>query len=136
MTGPDRLTQVQTRAISALLTSRTFSDASTAAGVSERTLRRWLAAEPFASAYRAAARHCAREAISALLAAQREAVDLLRTALSEGTPANRVRAARALLELGIRVGSEDLDERITELEKEVQTWDAQSHPTPRHASTK
>ncbi len=134
MAGSDRLTRLQGRAVAALLTSRTITDAAAAAGVSERTLRRWLAAEPFALAYRAASRESAREATSALLSAQREAVDVLRQCLRDGTPATRVRAARALLELGVRVAGEDLDERVRELEEEVRGWD--DHATRRLASVR
>lgn len=91
-------------------------------------MRRWLASEPFAAAYRDAARESAREATSSLLAAQREAVDVLRACLRDGTPATRVRAARALLELGVRVAGEDLDERLRLLEEEVRRWDEHSAP--------
>ncbi len=122
MTADDRLTRIQGMALAALLVSRTIAEAATTAGVAEKTIRRWLAAEPFASAYRAAARESAREATSALLTAQREAVDVLRACLHDGSPATRVRAARALLELGVKVAAGDLDQRLAELEEEVRTW--------------
>lgn len=127
MTGND-LSRIQVRAIGALLTSRTIEAAAATVGCGEKTIRRWLATDQFAAAYREAARESAREATSALLAAQREAVDVLRQCLRDGTPATRVRAARALLELGVRVAAEDLDERVRELEEEVRRWDAQSAP--------
>lgn len=125
MTTGDRLTRIQGRAVVALLTCRTIAEAATAAGVGEKTLRRWLAAEPFASEYRAAARESAREATSALLAAQREAVQVLRACMQDGTSATRVRAARAVLELGVRVAADDLDERLADLEEEVRRWEQQ-----------
>lgn len=122
MTTDDRLSRIQARAIPALLSSRTIAEAATAAGVGEKTLRRWLASEPFASVYRQAARESAREAVSTLLAAQREAVQTLRECLQAESPATRVRAARALLELGVRVGVDDMDDRIRQLEEEVNRW--------------
>ena len=108
--------------MAALLVSRTLADAAIAAEVGERTLRRWLDSEPFATAYREAARQAAREAVSALLAAQGEAVAVLRANLHTGTPATQVRAARALLELGVRVREDDTDERLRALELEVEAW--------------
>lgn len=131
MTASD-LSRIQARAVPALLSHRTIEDAAKAAGVGEKTLRRWLASEPFASAYRAAAREAAREATSALLAAQREAVQVLRSCLQEGSAATRVRAARALLELGVRVSADDLDERLSQLEEEVHRWETTA-PTLRLA---
>lgn len=124
MSADERLSRLQTRAIAALLACRTVTEAAKVAGVGESTLRRWLAADPFASAYRAAARDAAREATTALLAAQREAVQVLRSCLREGSPATRVRAARALLELGVRVAADDMDERLSQLEEEVHRWEA------------
>jgi len=132
MTADDRLSRIQSRALAALLTSRTILEAATTAGVSERTLRRWLTQPEFASTYRSAAREAASEAVSSLLAAQREAVDVLVACLHDGTPATRVRAARCLLELGVRVGETDVDERLQLLEREVRSWDT----TPRLASVR
>lgn len=123
MSASDRLSRVQARALTALMCERTITAAATKAGCSERTLRRWLSSEPFALAFRAAARESVREATTALLACQLEAVSVLRAALVGGTPADRVRAARALLELGAKVTEIDLDERLRQLEEEVRSWD-------------
>lgn len=127
MSADEQLSRLQTRAIAALMACRTVAEAAKVAGVGESTLRRWLAAGPFASAYRAAAREAAREATTALLAAQREAVQVLRSCLHDGSPATRVRAARALLELGVRVTADDIDERLSQVEQEVHQWAATSH---------
>ena len=127
MSADERLTRLQARAVAALLVCRTVVEAAEVAGVGESTFRRWLATDPFASAYRAAARESAREATTALLAAQREAVQVLRPCLHDGSPATRVRAARALLELGVRVTADDLDERLSQVEQEVREWAATSH---------
>lgn len=119
------LSRIQQRGLVALMVSRTITDAAAAVSVSEKTMRRWLADETFVTAYRAAARESARTAVSALLSAQEEAVGVLRQHLRAVSPATAVRAARALLELGVRVGAEDLDERITGLEQEVARWEAE-----------
>lgn len=49
--GAIRLTELQQGAIRALLRSETIAEAATAAGVPERTLRRWLARPGFVSEY-------------------------------------------------------------------------------------
>ncbi|UFU06995.1 helix-turn-helix domain-containing protein [Ruania halotolerans] len=122
MARGDRPTRIQERAIAALLACRTLEEAAHESGVSVRTLRRWLDSEPFASLYRDQARRAAREAVSALLSGQREAVEVLRGALHTGTPATQVRAARALLELGVRAREDDVDERLDALQEEVNRW--------------
>lgn len=132
MAASDRLSRMQARAVTALMTSKTIADAATKAGCSERTLRRWMAQPAFSTAFRAAARESARESVSSLLAAQNEAVAVLVAAMHDGTPADRVRAARALLELGARASETDLDQRILDLEEAV-AWD---HTEPRRASTR
>ncbi|TGN32085.1 hypothetical protein [Aeromicrobium chenweiae] len=104
-----------------LVTTGSTAAAATAADVTERSVRRWLADAGFRVAYRAAGRAAASEAVSALLAAQGEAVAALRKALTAESAATRVRAARALLEVGRHVLDEDIEERIERLE-EVTRW--------------
>jgi len=104
------------------MTSRTVAEAAEAVGVSTRTLERWLSDPGFATAYRSTARDASRQAMSALLSAQLEAVAALRDALQAESPATQVRAARALLEIGVRTRESDLDERINAVEEEVTRW--------------
>jgi hypothetical protein len=111
------LTAVQHRAISVLLATGSTAKAAEAAGRSERTLRRWRELPEFMEALRDAGRRNADEARSHLLAAQLEAVQALRQALRTGSPAVKVRAARALLELGLKVAGDDVDERLQRLEE-------------------
>jgi HEAT repeat protein len=124
MSDPARFTRAQTLALAALLSSRTIAEAATATGVNERTLRRWLATPAFASAYRAAARTVAYEATTAVLAAQAEAVEVIRAALADPNPTLRLRAATQLLDLGVRFTEDDLAERLAQLEQEVAQWDS------------
>jgi len=120
--GADGLSRIQRRALVALMASRTVAEAAEASGVSTRTLERWLADPGFAAAYRSTARDASRQALSALLSAQLEAVAALRDALQAESPATQVRAARALLEVGVRARESDLDERINAVEEEVTRW--------------
>ena len=104
-----------------LVTSGSITQAATAADVTERSVRRWLADGDFRSAYRAAGRAAASEAVTSLLAAQGEAVAALRAALVAESPATRVRAARALLEVGRHAYDDDIEQRLEALE-EVARW--------------
>lgn len=104
-----------------LVSSGSIPRAATTADVTERSVRRWLADDDFRNAYRAAGRAAAAEAVTALLAAQGQAVAALRTALDAESAVTRVRAARALLEVGRHAIDDDTEERIERLE-EVARW--------------
>jgi transposase len=119
------LRAVQRRAIIVLLATGSPSQAAEAVGVSLRTVRRWQASRSFAEALRDAARDSAGEALSQLLAAGAEAVEALREAVRTGSPALRVRAAQILLENGLKVAGDDLDQRIAKLEE--QAWSTDSN---------
>jgi threonine synthase len=108
--------------MSGLLEHGSPTRAAFSAGVSERTVRRWLALEVFGAEYRRRSRTLADEAHSDLLAAQRQAVAALREGMSSGSPATRVRAARAVLELAARLTDEDTERRIRELERRATSW--------------
>lgn len=103
--------------------------AATAARVSPRTLRRWQATAAFQQVVRGEARSLSADAASTLLAVMGEAVEALRVGLRTGTPAGRIRAARTILELGLRINEADVDHRLSALEEKVgASWD---HETTR-----
>ncbi len=112
----------QQAAVRCFLAGGTASEAATAAQVTERTLRRWLGLPAFQGALREAGRESAREATSLLLSAQQDAVRTLRAALTAPSAATRVRAARAILELGIKASSDDVEQRLTSLEEGIASW--------------
>lgn len=116
----------QETALTSLLAAGSTSKAATAARVNPSTVRRWLADPDFQQEHRRRARLLAQEATSDLLAAQRVAVACLREALATGTPATRVRAGVALLELGQRATGGDFDHRLTELEERANRWQPQT----------
>lgn len=118
------LSAAQQRAVLALIDGGSTNEAATAAGVTPRSIRRWLASDDFRAAYRAASRTAAGEALSRLLSAQSRAVGTLVDCLGAPSHATRVRAARALLEIGTRAIDDDLDERLDELEREMAAWRA------------
>ncbi len=116
------LTPSQQRAVLALVSTGSTSEAATAAGVTDRSVRRWLVSDDFRAAYRAASRTAAGEALSRLLSAQSRAVETLVDCLTAPSHATRVRAARALLEIGARALDDDVDQRLDELERRVEAW--------------
>jgi hypothetical protein len=118
VSGGAKLSHHQERAISALLSTRTIPEAASAAGVSARTLERWLAeSDGFSAAYRAARRQVVEVAIGRLQDATGDAVATLSRNLTCGKPAVEVRAALGILEQAIKaVELWDLEERLSELE--------------------
>lgn len=109
----------QERALSSLLLDGSPSRAGAAAGVSERSVRRWLDSEPFRAEYQRRARSLAADAGVDLLAASAQAVATLRAGMASGSAATRVRAARCVLELASRLADDDLADRLAELERRV-----------------
>ncbi|HUU98415.1 MAG TPA: hypothetical protein VM487_21995 [Phycisphaerae bacterium] len=116
----EKLTRCKARAVAALLTEPTIGAAAKAAGVSERTLRRWLADVPeFGAAYRAARRGVFDSAMAQLQIAATEAVGVLVRAMRNARtkPATRIRAAHLVLNHARRgIDVDDLLERVEALE--------------------
>ena len=106
----------QQRAIEALLSAPSRTAAAKQSGVSERTLRRWLATPAFRGHYEAAGRARMYDAMTLLRAAVTDAVATLRDALSAPQPADRIRAAALLLEHGVNVEVDELAARVAALE--------------------
>ena len=110
----------QEKAITALLTSHTIAQAAKAAGVSERTLFRWLQEEAFQGEYRRARWLAAGQAIAMLQKISSEAARALQDVFndSEAPASARVSAARAVIELSLKsIEIENLELRITKLER-------------------
>jgi hypothetical protein len=90
------------RALLALLSAPTITAAADRAGVSAKTLYRWLDDAAFLSALRTAQRQVFDRALGSLQAATAEAVDTLRTGLAAALPPTRIRAAIAVVDLALR----------------------------------
>lgn len=111
------------QAIIALLTEPTITTAAEKAGITPRTLYKWLQTSEFKAAYREAKREAYTVAITRLQQAAAEAVEALRAIMNDpDKPSSaRVSAARAILELAIKaIEIEDLEVRIEELELVIQ----------------
>lgn len=107
-------------AIAALLSQRNHEEAANAAGVSKRTLNRWLKLPTFQSAYLEARRAAMFQANARLQQASSAAVSaLLKVMVDPGTPASvRMRAADCVLARGNQgLENEDLDVRLAALER-------------------
>ena len=116
----EKLTRLQGKAVSALLSYPTIPEAAEAAGVSPRTLRRWLKLPSFRDAFIEARRGVVSRAIGQVQGAMNIAVNSLVEVASnpENPPASRVAASRAILDLGLKgIEVEDFDCRINSLEK-------------------
>jgi hypothetical protein len=104
-----KLTQKQEAVIAALLTEPTYAAAAAKAGVGERTLYRWLHLPAFRAAYRRARRELLESAVGRIQAAAGQAVETLLAVARKGSrDGDRVRAAVALLDYGLR-GVSDAD---------------------------
>jgi hypothetical protein len=122
MPGGPRQDKKSEQAIAALLTTDTICAAAEQAGVSERTLLRWLQDDDFQRAYREARRQAVQHAIVRVQRCTREAVDALAEIMTnpEASASARVSAARSVLQLAMQaVQIEDLEARIAALEREL-----------------
>ena len=116
----DGLTTQQAKAVEALLQEPTAARAATAAGVTARTLRRWLGQQPFRDALLRARRDAFGQAIGLTQRYAPVAVATLVKVMNDAAapPSSKVSAAGMLLKFG-REGIEldDLAERIEQLER-------------------
>jgi hypothetical protein len=106
-------------AIAALLQTTTIGKAAEVAGISDRTLRRWLQRPDFQAAYRAAKRELINGAVHTLLHATDSATHVLVSIMNDAEqPATaRVSAARTILAMVLRTfHDDDLDGRLAALE--------------------
>jgi predicted transcriptional regulator len=106
-------------AVAALLTQRNIEEAAQSAGVSIKTLLRWMKEPEFLRAYREGRRAAYTQAVSRLQqGASAAATILLKVMLDQNTPASiRVRAAECVMNQSSRaIEIEDVEARIAELE--------------------
>jgi hypothetical protein len=110
------------KSLAALLESATITEAAKKCGLSEKTLRRFLADAEFQKEFRAARRVIFEQNIVRLQSLHADAVDALERNLNCENPSVEVRAAQIIIE-GNRKDFETLDilERLETLENEHQT---------------
>lgn len=113
----------QQKALLALLTQPTRERAASAAGVSPKTLRRYMESPEFQREYRAAFSSLVSDAARQAQQTLSPALTTLRQIMedSEQNGQIRVSAARSLLEFGLKATEQlDIMERLTALEEALQ----------------
>jgi hypothetical protein len=119
--GPTMPTGRQEKALIALLSASSLARAAEMAGITEKTLRNWMARREFAEEYRKRRMQLVEAAIGSLQAASSLAVDALVRNLNCGRPASEIAAANSLLERSLGgVEMFDLIQRIGALEERLQ----------------
>ena len=117
----------QEEAIAALLTQRNVEEAARAAGIGTRTLLRWLNLPDFQTAFREARRAAFGQAIARLQqGTSAAATTLLKLLIDPNTPASvRARVADSIFNHAAKaIEIEDIDARVTELERAAGTTPA------------
>jgi len=117
-----KLSTAQRKALGALLSGADQDTTAAAAGVTERTIRRWQNEPLFAAALRAGQDQAIDAAVTSLTAAMRTAVQTLSGVMTDPDASNRVRvsAANAVLANGMKlIELRDLAERIAALEERI-----------------
>jgi hypothetical protein len=113
----EKLSRKQEAAVAALLTHGTILQAAEAVGLSERTLRRWLAVPEFRATYNTARRQVIEQSTAVLGQLTTHAALALGQALRDDDMGVRVRAAKVIFDTALRgVEVADLEARIAELE--------------------
>jgi hypothetical protein len=113
----------QEEAIAALLTQRNIEEAARTAGISTRTLMRWLQVPEFQKTYREARRAAFGQSVARLQQASSAAVStLLKIMIDPNSPASsRVRAADSVLDHTLKaIELEDVEARLAALELAVE----------------
>jgi hypothetical protein len=102
----------------AMLTQRNVEEAARSVGISTATLMRWQKLPEFQTVYREARRAAYGQAIARLQQGTSAATTLLKAMIDPSTPAPvRVRAAEAINHAAKAIEIENIEARVTELER-------------------
>lgn len=123
------LTPKQKRVLSALMTSKTVTEAAETARVGRRTLTRWLNEDDlFRAEYHHHLAEAVRETTRRAVQGASKAVDALIEVLDTGKPADKVRAAAVLLDRMPRLRElENLEDRLVRLEMAYNAGDLRAY---------
>ena len=117
------LTPNQRRALAAMLTCKSRTDAARLCGLSVKTLQVYEAQPEFAEALECGRRELLAEAAHRMAAGYTQTVDTLQEIVSnpDSADASRVAAARALLDYGLKFAElVDVNRRLDRLEEQLQ----------------
>jgi len=118
----EKLSRKQERALTALLSHSTVTEASEACGVSERQLWRWLKDPKFSAAYNRLRNRLVESTLDRLAQMCGEATDTLRDTLtSEAAPAAvKVTAAAKILQLTLKLRETvEIEDRLRSIEEQI-----------------
>ncbi len=118
------LTARQIRLMDALLRGESVTAASQQAGINRSTAIRWMAEEPFKTAYEEAIKETFSVAVKTLQCVTTAATEAMREILTDSSspPAARVSAARTVLEFALKAKEQDdIEQRLTLLEAAFKT---------------
>src|SRR5262249_55821732 len=116
-----KLPRQQEQAVAALLVGPAIEEAARRVGVSDKTLRNWMANANFSKAYRRAREQIVEKNIAILQAASLSAVECLLRNLRCGKAGCEINAAGKILEHAVgAVEIFDLSQRVSELEERLQ----------------
>jgi len=120
------LTEKQRRVAELLAAGYTRQEAANRAGVSERSVYRWLDDAAFQRHIRAEQNRLRGELVSALRRSLSKSIRVLEVALDCDDEDRKLLAARALLSAGARflalLEASELHERLEKLEQKLSTW--------------
>jgi hypothetical protein len=113
----------------ALASGATVEDAAERCAIDVKTVRRKLADATFRERVRAARAELTERACGLLTAAGLEAVQVLSRLMAGGPPAVRLSAAKAVLDLGVKLREVvDLEAQVADLERRVDEREADRPP--------
>lgn len=115
----ERYCRLRETAVVSMLAYPSLADAAKAVGISERALRNWSSRPDFVESVRLLRQQILSQGATRLTALVSDAIETLREALKAKKAADRVRAARSILEFQERLDKGRLEERIATLEKEL-----------------
>ncbi|HEV2125560.1 MAG TPA: hypothetical protein VGW38_22640 [Chloroflexota bacterium] len=116
------MNQNQARAITALLSSPTIREAAEAAGVTERTIHRYMQEPAFQAALREAEGRAIDDAVRQLVGLASDAIETLRMILANPkvSPSVRLRAAAGVLDFMMRMREvRNVEQRLSRLEEQI-----------------
>lgn len=123
----DELSKKQTNFLLALLSSRSITEASQKAGISNQTAHTYLNDPTFKEAHRTLRREAFEQATSKIVNSVDEAVEVLRTVMNndEEVGATRVQAARTIIANAFKsYEMQEVQERLDEIEKLIKEGQA------------
>ena len=121
-----RRTTNQSKAIVALLSGKTNSQAAQSAGVTERTIYRWLSDPSFRSELSEAERQMIESATRQMSSLQEKAINILEQLLEsqDVSPHTRLSIANSILRLSLAFRDRNIERRLYQLEVLVSMFES------------